>query len=147
MRLHTKLTELLLTHGSAMPCLLYGSVNSLMNVFEGVVSPSRNLYKCKHHCFITVVCVFCLLLLGFPFFCLQFFMLVFVFLFTCLKLFMLVFLVCIFVYLLTIFMQVFAVCNFVYLFKTFCCLYFCLLVNHFLCWCLLLVFLFTSLPF
>ena len=133
MRLHTKLTELLLTHGSAMPCLLYGSVNSLMNVFEGVVSPSRNLYKCKHHCFITVVCVFCLLLLGFPFFCLQFFMLVFVFLFTCLKLFMMVF-----VFLFTclkLFMLVFVVCIFVYLLTIFyagvCCLYFCSLVCNF----------------
>ena len=34
-RLHTELIEFLLTHSPALPCLLYGKVNFLVNVFEG----------------------------------------------------------------------------------------------------------------
>ena len=34
--LQTRLTELLLSHSPALPCILYGKVNSLINVVEGV---------------------------------------------------------------------------------------------------------------
>ena len=61
--LHTNLTELLLTHSSALPCFLHAKGNSLSNVLEGKCSWLRLLdvyinVNIIHHCF----CVFCLCL-------------------------------------------------------------------------------------
>ena len=44
-RLHTRLTELLLTQFRALPCFLYCNVNSLMNVLEGECSWIRILER------------------------------------------------------------------------------------------------------
>ena len=60
MHLHTRLTEFLLTPLPALPFLLYGKVNSLMNVLEcellliALLEISININK-------DVVCLFCLL--------------------------------------------------------------------------------------
>ena len=43
-RLYTRLTEFLLTHSPAVPCLLYDRVNSLMNVRGVVYIHYRCLY-------------------------------------------------------------------------------------------------------
>ena len=127
-----------LTPSPASPCLLYGKVNSLMNVFEGEVSPSWNLYLCLHLFLQHSLLYFCLLVYNFLCMCFLLYICLLVYLF------MLVFVV---VFWLTICFYADICCSiFYHLFL--CCrslLHFCLLVYHlFLCCHLLLYF---CLPF
>ena len=69
----------------AMPCRLYGTINTLINVLEGECSPSRNLCKYKHRylhsllLFVYFVYIYPYsVVCGFMFTCLPFFMLVFI---------------------------------------------------------------------